>query len=241
MFLFPLLLGFGLPDALLDSTLASKRGVNLSKGEMQRSGQSIVQTNSLSERMRQQVTLTIEEPAKPNGTSGLGVQDSMSSSPLADGAAWDEKLKEMFVADEFYEDFAKLGMKLYKQDIISVPEEGFIETITAIDIFKDLFVGKTAELSGFVYRDESMKRNQFAVTRFEVQCCSADASAFGIMVELDEAPKYKTDDWVKVTGIIGKSKYEDNDIVKLEATKIEPIPALASPYVYPDYQFLFKP
>lgn len=98
-------------------------------------------------------------------------------------------------------------------------------------VFYSLFVGKTAEISGFVYRDDSMKRNQFAVTRFEVQCCSADASAFGIMVELDEAPKYKTDDWMKVTGVIGKSKYEDNDIVKLDATKIEPIQAPGLPSV----------
>ena len=149
-----------------------------------------------------------------------------------------EQLKEMFKTDKYNEDFARLGMKLYKEDRIEVKEEGFIEILSAVDLFLHHFIGKKMEISGFIYREDNMKVNQFVVARFQLQCCSADAAPFGVMIESEDANAYAKDSWVKITGIIGKTTYNGNEIMKINAAKIEKTLPSKLPYVYPNYDFL---
>jgi uncharacterized repeat protein (TIGR03943 family) len=96
------------------------------------------------------------------------------------------------------------------------------------------------EISGFIYHEDDMKFNQFVVARFSVSCCSADALPFGVMIESDKANLFHKDSWVKVTGTIGKTTYAGNNIMKLDAAKIEKIQAAKDPYVYPNYDFMPK-
>ena len=60
------------------------------------------------------------------------------------------------------------------------------------------------------------------------------------MIESSNANIFPKDTWVKVTGIIRKTTYAGSDIMKIDATKIEKIPAAKDPYVYPNYDFLLK-
>lgn len=246
MFIIPLVLGFMLPDTALGSALAAKRGVNLNSSRVLVSNSSVktasvpIQTpipSSVATPNSALVTpaptsLTTEATQKPVSTT---VEDTNAKT---DQTPTDEKLKEMFKADKYDDQFANLGMKLYKEDLIQVKVDGFIEILSAIDLFQDNFIGKKLEISGFVYHDDDMKANQFVVARFSVSCCSADASPFGVMIESDKANLFPKDTWVKVTGTIGKTSYGGNDIMKLGSTKIEKIPAAKDPYVYPNYDFL---
>jgi uncharacterized repeat protein (TIGR03943 family) len=133
-----------------------------------------------------------------------------------------------------------MAKKLYKQPVIQIKDEGFIELITVIDMFRDSFLGKKIELSGFVYREPDMKSNQFVVARFAVQCCSADGMPFGFVNEYPRAQNYAKDEWVKVTGTIGKTTYNENLIVKIDVEKVSKIKAPETPYVYPNYEYLTK-
>jgi putative membrane protein len=150
----------------------------------------------------------------------------------------DSKLKEMFKNENFNEAYSKFGIKLYKQDVISFNEKGFMETLTTLDLFTDNFVGKKVEISGFIYRENEMKSSQFVVARLAMQCCSADASPFGILVESSLASSFGTDSWVKITGVLGKTNFNGYDYMKLDAKSIEKIEAPKTPYVYPDYDFI---
>jgi uncharacterized repeat protein (TIGR03943 family) len=122
--------------------------------------------------------------------------------------------------------------------LIQVQVDGFIEILSSIDLFQKNFIGKKMEISGFVYHEDDMKPNQFVVARFSVSCCSADASPFGVMIETSKANLFPKDTWVNVTGVIGTTTYAGNDIMKLDATKVEKIPAAKDPYVYPNYDFI---
>lgn len=82
-----------------------------------------------------------------------------------------------------------------------------------------------------------MSPNQFAVARLAISCCAADASPYGVMVEASSAGNYAEDTWVRITGTIGKTLYNDNEIVQIDAENIEKIDAPESPYVYPDYYY----
>jgi putative membrane protein len=150
----------------------------------------------------------------------------------------DPKLKALFKADKYDEGFAQLGMKLYVKELIQVKEEGFIEILTSLDLFMKNFIGKKIEISGFVYREDDMKDNQFVVARFSIQCCSADGSPFGMMVLSDQGQKLAKDTWVKITGTLNKTTYRGNEIMTLVADKVEKINAAKSQYVYPNYDYI---
>jgi uncharacterized repeat protein (TIGR03943 family) len=213
LFLLPLLLGFIMPDSAMGSSLAAKRGVTLNTAQTQAS---------------------TKLPSSPKNTASESRVDSSGTN----ASAGDAKLKELFKADKYDEGYAQLGMKLYKKDLIQVNEDGFMEILSSLDLFLDRFVGKKMEISGFVYREEAMNNSQFVVARFSVQCCSADASPFGVMVQFDKGQTLAKDSWVKVTGTIAKSSYNGNDVLTLVASKVEKISPSKKPYVYPNYDYL---
>ncbi|WP_409340323.1 TIGR03943 family putative permease subunit [Paenibacillus sp. MBLB4367] len=112
-----------------------------------------------------------------------------------------------------------------------------MEIVQSVDLFSNNFLGKKIELSGFVYRENDMKPEQFVIARFGVSCCSADASPFGVMVESAMAINLPKDSWVKIKGIIGKTTYNQNEIMKIDAQSVAKIKAPNSPYVYPNPDF----
>lgn len=208
-FAFPLLLGFAMPDSMMGSTLAAKKGVNLS------SSQTVPGSH---------VSRSQSEPA-PSALSKSGA------------ALTAEELRTLFPFDPSTEPYARLAMQLYKKGAVHVKEELFMETITAVDLYLDRFVGVEMELSGFVYREEGMKDNQFIIARFALQCCSADASPYGIVADYEQARVLPNDTWVKATGTIRKTRYNDLDVLSIKIDKADKINAPKSAYVYPNASF----
>ncbi|TBL70827.1 TIGR03943 family putative permease subunit [Paenibacillus thalictri] len=251
----PLLLGLLLPDVVMGSDLASVKGMNLSANAAVKQSASQPAQQSASQPAQQAGTPALGNAAQGAnanipGADSLAVQSMPSESAASDlqdagansqGIAAgppaipneDAKLQEMFKADKFMEPYAKLAMKLYKHDQISITESGFMELLTSVDLYMDRFVGKKMEISGFVYREEGMKPEQFVVSRLAMQCCSADAAPYGVLVESSLAKNFPKDTWVKLSGTIDKTTYNDNEIMKIDAVKIEKIKASKTPYVYP--------
>ncbi|WP_163859428.1 TIGR03943 family putative permease subunit [Paenibacillus elgii] len=225
LFFFPLLLGFLLPDSTMGSSLAAKKGMNLSSS-------SSVKKDS--EAAGAETGTTSAPAGTPAGTDtapaapGAQAPGTQAATP-ADG--------ELFPADKFTQQYAKYAKQLYKSDLITVKEDLFIETLTSVDLYLDRFVGKKLQLTGFVYRQEEMKSNQFVVARFSIQCCSADAAPFGVLAEYDRANTLADDSWVTVTGTIQKTKLNDADIMVLKVEKIAKAEPAKVPYVYPNFDF----
>jgi uncharacterized repeat protein (TIGR03943 family) len=233
LFLFPLALGFMLPDSILGSALAAKKGVNLTT-----SGQSAAlngQTSTISPAAADESSSTDESSSAPS--SSAAAENQVTAEP---GETNENDLQELFPHDEFTEIFAKHGMELYAQETIEVKEELFTETLTTLDLYLDNFVGKNIEISGFVYREEGMGENQFAVSRFVVQCCSADAAPYGVMAEYFRANQLADDTWIKVRGTLDKTNYNGYEIMKINVTRVEFIEAPEQPYVYPNFAFGYE-
>ncbi|TMV46479.1 TIGR03943 family protein [Paenibacillus mesophilus] len=207
LFACPLLLGFLMPDTSLGSALAAKKGMNLNSA------------------------------AAVKTSSPLSGPSSSPPSPTFAAAASDARLELLFPSDAYTEAFAKHARKLYKQDVVAVPEELYIETLTTLDLYARQFTGKKVKLSGFVYRDETMNARQFVIGRFSVQCCSADAAPFGVLVESDRAGLYAGDQWVEITGTIGTTKFDGSEIMVVKAEQIVKIQPPKEQYVYPNYDF----
>lgn len=217
LFVLPLALGFLLPDALMGSSIASIKGMNLNINGSQ--------------------TVQAAAARKPPAETARSVKP-----PLRRDIS-DEELARKFPSDEYTEDFAKLGMLLYRKDLIRIKETGFLELLESIDLYKRNFIGKKIQITGFVYRESPMDARQFAVSRLAMQCCSADALPYGVMVESSLTKSFPKDTWVRITGTIGMTNYNHHDIMKIDAENIEKVKASATPYVYPyfsDYAALAK-
>jgi putative membrane protein len=218
LFCFPLLLGFILPDASLGSSVAAKKGMNLSSATNVKKDTPAVQT----------------APPAPPATSAI---PTPVPAPAAGAPAPSGKEEEMFPSDKFTKHYAAYAKDLYKSGVIAVKEDMYMETLTTVDLYLDRFIGKKMELTGFVYRQEEMKDNQFVVGRFAIQCCSADAAPYGVLVQYDRANQFADDSWVTVTGTIQQTKFNDMDIMLLKVEKISKAEPASTQYVYPNFDF----
>lgn len=211
-FALPLALGFALPDGLLGSSMATAKGVQFTP---------------------QEIMIPIDKlpPVEPVAT------ESKSTDPVIEKDYEEEALDLLFPTDAFTESYAKFGKALVKQDIVKIEDKQFLETLTTIDLYRTAFLGKTIQLSGFVYRENSMGLQQFGVSRFAVNCCSADASPYGIMANFGKASTLVTDEWVTVTGKLSTTLYNDIEIIQINVEKVVKISPPAEPYVTPDLDF----
>ncbi|MEK4111874.1 TIGR03943 family protein [Paenibacillus sp. FSL H7-0942] len=205
----PLLLGFLLPDRALGSSMASQKGMSLTYAPPE---------------------IRRKEPL-PDPATQLKVQD-FTQQPTAVQAAAATKV-QFIPPDEYSREFAELAEKLYGEQVIRVYPEIFSETLGTIDMFQRQFAGKDISLTGFVYRNKSMDHeSHFALGRFLVMCCPADAAPFGVMIHIPEADSFPTDSWVQIDGSIGSAQVNGKDTIEIRATKVTPVAEPSTPYIY---------
>lgn len=214
LFAIPLLLGFALPDRIMGSEVVAVKGMNLDVAAVSQA----------------QNTRNEASPSEPS----TDLPSELPSEQPTEISSTDE-LDKLFPADEYSLDFAKLGKRLYPRDTIHVNTEGYLEMLTMLDMYSDHFKGKTIVISGFIYREDDMGKDEFVVSRMAMQCCSADATPYGFLVRSDKGSSLKNDTWITMTGTLSTTEYRGNEIIRLEATTIQVIPAPEDPYVYPYY------
>jgi putative membrane protein len=224
-FAIPLIIGFSVPDGLLGSSMASAKGVQFTPQQIVKPASDLPSVS----------IVPIESESTPSASD-------LSTPKSSHEAETSNKLEEatldlLFPSDQFTESYAKFGRLLVKQDLIQVKDKQFIETLTTLDLYRTAFIGKTVQLSGFVYREGTMGKQQFGVSRFAISCCSADASPYGVMVNFSKAGTLATDEWVTVTGILGTTMYNDNEIIQIDVSKVVKIVPPEDPYVSPDLDF----
>lgn len=255
MLALPLLLGFMLPDTVLGGSFASKKGMILGAattpnlGDMYAKQQAAL-SGSTADNISDNAAGNNSNDA--SGDAGNSRNDESSdTSPSSDrGESKSDQIAApagasvlpadpVFIgADAFEEELAVLAERLYAQPVIEVRTDIYMEILTTIVTFQDQFAGKEIELTGFVYREKNLDKNQLVVGRIAVQCCTADATPYGVLTEFPEASGFADDTWVKLKGTLGQTQYNGNTIIKVEVTESEVIPAPDNPYIYPNFDFL---
>ncbi|WP_068618855.1 TIGR03943 family putative permease subunit [Paenibacillus tuaregi] len=148
----------------------------------------------------------------------------------------EQTLKEKFKSPDIYnEEFTELARLLYTEPVIEVRPDIFYETIGALDLFKKQFEGKRVRLSGFVYSDTSLDQHgAFALGRFLVLCCTADASPFGVFIKPKKPVQFAKDAWVEIEGRIHITTSQGKELMSIEADNIRTIHQPKTPYIYPN-------
>lgn len=80
-------------------------------------------------------------------------------------------------------------------------------------VHPDSYINKPFTLTGMVYHPPGWPTNQMIVMRYMITCCTADASAIGVIVEANEAAKYKDNSWVRVKGTMLAKNISGADII----------------------------
>lgn len=121
---------------------------------------------------------------------------------------------------------------LLNRDKIVVRDDEYSKITNYIETNLDKFAGKQIEMVGFVYREPDFKPDQMAISRFTVSCCVADLQVMGTLATGEAAKQLKNDEWVKVTGTIGKQKRDGQEIPEIKINQLEKIEAPSDPYIY---------
>jgi putative membrane protein len=116
---------------------------------------------------------------------------------------------------------------------IEVTDSNYVTFLKEIGNNIDDYLNKEVEIVGFVYREEGMKENQFALVRNMMVCCSADMQMVGLICDSAEANKYDANTWVKVNGTLELNKEKDKDEAVIKIKNIEKVKEPKKPYVYP--------
>ncbi|GIQ68104.1 TIGR03943 family protein [Xylanibacillus composti] len=172
----------------------------------------------------------------PGSTLEAPVPDSEPTRPLSD-----EELNALFPEDNvLFSGYAKYARSVYNHEVIEVPEHSYTEVLTTLDLYKEQFVGKTIRISGFVYKPAELATDQFAITRYAMQCCSADAAPYGVLSFYPRAATLVEDEWLEVTGTIRTAVMNDMELLALDVQQVRKIEEPSDPYVYPNFDFGFE-
>lgn len=193
----PLVLAFLIPDAVLGSQMAAKKGLNLTPSGI------LLTSNS--------------GDAAPNLIPNHKLQlDSGPSFPF----------------NEYTRPYAKQAADMYNQPLITINDDLYIESLTSMDLYQEQFIGKKVQISGYVYRLDSMNKNQFAVGRFAMRCCVADSVPLAILVETDTPEQWQNDMYVVALGTIEKRNFDGKSVLAIDAKSIDTQKVPTNPYVY---------
>jgi putative membrane protein len=223
IFVSPIILGFVLPDKLLDSSVAANRGIQYGSG--------VLTEQAENNRMREESTSRAE--------AFLDDPNAYYEQLEARSNAGDEDItaEEFYTEEGFNQYYEELAEKVLAEGRIVVTEENHLDIMTMLDFQLERFIGTPIEITGFVYREPEFDDNQLVVARFGMTCCVADAAVYGTMVTTDEANQFENDTWVRVTGIIDQTEYNDFRIPLVQLREIEVVEQPDNPYVYPRFSF----
>lgn len=124
------------------------------------------------------------------------------------------------------------GLKL-QGDTIVVSDNNFVQWLQEIYDNMSKYEGKKIEVVGFVYKDKTLKKNEFFPARLMMACCTADLQPVGLLCRYDKAPELKKDTWLKVTGTIKTIDLSGQKTPAIIADKVESAVKPEIEYVYP--------
>lgn len=235
LFILPIVMGFVMPDKILGSDVAEKRGITLLSNDVRKLADVTANANmnaNATENAKQ--TAEVKEDAEPSVEPQSETTNQVATPPVQ--ATDDEQLRQRFSNGGFGEFYTDIAVFLHKQPVIELNDKVFLDGLTTMELYAKEFAGKELETMGFVYRQPDFTKQQFVVARFSVTCCTADSSVYGVLVEKDDANKWAKDSWVKVRGKLELRQVDGYDMLVLKASQVEAVSAPKDPYVYYSFE-----
>jgi putative membrane protein len=127
----------------------------------------------------------------------------------------------------------------FDEGTIEFDDQNYFEILGKIGDDTEKYKGRKVIVSGFVYKDEDFKTDEFVVARLMMSCCAADSQVVGLMSKWPNAETLEKEVWVKIEGTIDSTRYKEKDSdIEMElpiiiVNKVEEIQKPDNIYVYP--------
>ncbi|MCO7127619.1 TIGR03943 family protein [Sporolactobacillus shoreicorticis] len=127
--------------------------------------------------------------------------------------------------------FNALKKKLLSQKMITVDDAHYTYILNILEQNPNAFKGRQLTLTGFVYHDKQLPAHEIVTARFDISCCIADASVYGLRTK-GAVANLKKDEWIRVRGTIDTVNQAGSRIPVLTKTQITQVKEPDHPYVY---------
>lgn len=129
---------------------------------------------------------------------------------------------------------------LYLRDgVVIFRDQTYYKALNDISANLKDFKGKSIEITGFVYNDDTLPKDEFVIARMMMSCCAADAQVIGIVSKWNGTQTLNKGEWVKLKGTIESTKYKnantnkEEELPLINVTEIERNQPAGNQYIYP--------
>jgi putative membrane protein len=120
-----------------------------------------------------------------------------------------------------------------KNDISYIETKNYTNVLKSVHENLDNYIGKKICFSGYVYKLNDFKSNEFVLARDMIISSDMQTLIVGFLCDSQEASNFENNCWVKITGEITKGDYH-GDIPIIKVSKIDKIEKPTEDiYVYP--------
>lgn len=119
-----------------------------------------------------------------------------------------------------------------------IVDANFLDVATYFTFPKALeqYEGKTIVVRGFVLEQTKLPKGYFALGRYVITCCAADAEYVGFMAKYDTS-KIKPNEWYEIRGVLEQATTSSGTkILSIKVVELESITE-EEQYVYPCYSY----
>ena len=95
----------------------------------------------------------------------------------------------------------------------------------------ELGVGQRVRATGLVARSSALEPDEFALLRYSIAHCVADARPLGLLVVAPGDAAWSTDQWVRIEGTLESRQRDGDRLVSVVAETIVPIDEPHNPYL----------
>jgi len=96
----------------------------------------------------------------------------------------------------------------------------------------NFYKGKSAKISGFLFKPDTLPDNMAMVSRFIITCCAVDARPVGIVFIMDATATFKQDEWIEIEGKFDIQTINGKSMLILLPDAIKSINRPEYPYLY---------
>lgn len=141
----------------------------------------------------------------------------------------------IYYGSEGYRELMAKEKKKYEgRDRIALTDTDFLKGMETIYNSPGEFVDKTLSFQGFIFRDDSLGKDQYFLFRFGIIHCVADSGVFGMLVNKPEDADWSNDQWITAEGTIETQYYQPfrTTIPVLNVTSWKQVATPKEQYVY---------
>jgi uncharacterized repeat protein (TIGR03943 family) len=96
-------------------------------------------------------------------------------------------------------------------------------------------IGQPVRVTGMVMRSAALEAGEFALLRYAIAHCVADARPVMLLVAAPLSPDVSPDQWVEIEGVVASREREGDRLVTIVARRITRVEEPRNPYLFAAY------